>query len=380
MPDVSYIYTVPYFSFYLCSLLLWGVGELSSYKVRRVIADWVLPIAFFMFWGFRGFEATDWKVYCPYFEEALASNALEAGNIEIGFRVLMRLMRSLTSSYWVYQGVLTAVNIVFLKEIFRRYSKSPGLSWVIWFACFPIMHDLQRNFLALLICLYAFRFVERHCFWKYGLLVVLATFFHSSALMFLPLYFVLGRRFPSMFYLCLITVCLVAVIAKVPVLDYLSDLAPFFNRLPDVHLNGTYADSTYKIGKHIFTVLPLAAIGVAQLRNTPRNRMVIAYNLFFLYLICYCILQGNGEIQRRLVMLFEWSVCLVIPWAMSWKKNLIYRSVFVLYILFFCCRHCLCYNNVMWRYENVLFVEPTGFDERWGEIDEVNKSFSTQGQ
>ena len=58
---------------------------------------------------------------------------------EIGFRVIGAFLKGIGLSYQQYLIVFAAIDIIFVMKIYKRYSKNPTLSLVIFFSFYPII-------------------------------------------------------------------------------------------------------------------------------------------------------------------------------------------------------------------------------------------------
>ena len=179
---------------------------------------------------------TDWTfVYEPYF--FYVRNGIEQFN-EWGFNLLYRLFGLFTSdSWWViaFVGFMTVL-LIFL-AIYRQSCLIP-FSILLFFITnryFTALNQI-RQMLSMAIFVYGLRYLYERRWKSYFLWCLCAVSIHTSALMYLPLYFLYGRRFT--WKSCLGLMCLS--IAVAPVLGVL------IQALLSVSRYGWYLNSAFQ--------------------------------------------------------------------------------------------------------------------------------------
>ncbi len=136
--------------------------------------------------GLRYGIGTDYfYTYVPTF--TLAANGTYT--LEPGYQLLMRLVLFFTDNpTWMF--LLCACVIVGLTgRAVWKYSELPWVSILLFAADrhFFISMNGMRQYMGLAVVLGAFRYVREKCLWKYALVVLAASLFHTSMLIFLPL-------------------------------------------------------------------------------------------------------------------------------------------------------------------------------------------------
>lgn len=386
-PDIGWVYTIPYYLL----LMVYGLIAAINLKSERGssldrLTLLLCPVILFLFWGFRGYVATDWRVYQVIFEdigeimESISSG--EEPPVEIGFCWLTYFIHAISHSYLVFQVVLTALNIVLLHCLFKLFSPIPVISWVIWFAGFLLFHDLMRNVIALLICAIAFRFIVSREFVKYCICVLCASIFHQSVLVFLPFYFLLRIRLPIWCYAVILGISIIACLCGWSVFEWFVPVLEGINHNAQNYLHGQFETSFLDNRKYIFVLLPIAYFGCLVLKREKKNevKFTIFYNCFICFFLSLCWLTGNGEVQRRVSYLFMWSIPVLIPLILDRVEDSFGHMIVLLYVALFCIHGCHRYNNMMWKYQNALFTRLTPFEEREAEIENANWAVGSAGQ
>lgn len=136
--------------------------------------------------GLRYGIGTDYfYTYVPTFELAAQGTFI----LEWGYRAVMYLVLLFTEDpVWLF--MVCAVLIVGLTgTAIWKYSAIPWVSLLVFVADrhFFISMNIMRQYMALAVALCAMRYVREKCLWKYALVILAASLFHTSVLLFLPL-------------------------------------------------------------------------------------------------------------------------------------------------------------------------------------------------
>lgn len=211
MPLTSVFYAVPYVLVF-CMLALCAVpvtGNILLDKETKRVQTLFCVFTITIFLGFRGFIHTDWYSYHAAFDEApvlgkasydfdyFFNRNYYASNWEKGFSLFMILCKSIVSEWWFFQ--LTAFLINFAVDIWFIKSFVPkhivlGLCFYFLFGGLSYDINLMRNSKAIMFFILSLRYAADKKIIQYMLLNIAGFFFHSSALFFLPLYFILGKE------------------------------------------------------------------------------------------------------------------------------------------------------------------------------------------
>lgn len=159
-----------------------GQRDKAGFVILAVLS--LLPYCLTM--GLRYGIGTDYfYTYVPTF--ALAANGTYT--LDPGYRLLMRFVLFFTDDpTWMF--LLCACVIVGLTgRAIWKYSELPWVSILLFAADrhFFISMNGMRQYMGLAVVLGAFRYVREKCLWKYALVVLAASLFHTSMLIFLPL-------------------------------------------------------------------------------------------------------------------------------------------------------------------------------------------------
>lgn len=137
-----------------------------------------------------------WEVgadYISYYEFAsgLYTYDFQIDRLEPIPRYLAKLTSETSIPFYVWFIIMAFIQIYFLQKSLKKVY-IPILSWGIFFFITMYLSEqmnIVRQGAAICICLYAYTFIKEKQWFKYVLLIVLASCFHKSALICLPFYF-----------------------------------------------------------------------------------------------------------------------------------------------------------------------------------------------
>lgn len=169
-------------------------------RERLFIFSLILLILFF---GLRGYIGYDWYSYKPNFDRVATLREILRGNFqtlfsgyEVGFQLYTSIIRTFTENYFVYNFINSLIDILILALVLKRYSKYPLLSLLLFFGVYGLALeiDMLRNAKSIMLFLLSIKYIERREILKFGALNILGILFHSSSILYLPMYFILNIR------------------------------------------------------------------------------------------------------------------------------------------------------------------------------------------
>lgn len=207
----------------------------------------VLPLIFWT--GFRG-NIGDSYAYRMQFRSATASlsgliRSLNADTKDPGFLVLMTLIKSLgVTDHRVFFLIIATFQMLAIALMFRKYSPSYWISvflFVVSTDYISWMFNGMRQFIAVAMCYAATGLLLRRKFAAYVVIILLAAQIHGSAILMLPVAYVMIG--PAMNRKTLLMI--VGVAAVVPFIDRLMPMAN--DMLADTQYSTTMTDEIWTV-------------------------------------------------------------------------------------------------------------------------------------
>lgn len=115
-------------------------------------------------------------------------------SLEQGYRVYNKIVAFFGGSSQAITFCNSLFIVILLYKLIKEKSPYYGLSiWLyITLGFFQTEMNMARNAIAILLCLCATKYIPKHELLKYILVVLLASTFHTTALVFIPLYWVIN--------------------------------------------------------------------------------------------------------------------------------------------------------------------------------------------
>lgn len=111
---------------------------------------------------------------------------------EIGYKLLTKFISILTEKDQVFLSIIAGLSIIPVGRFIYKYSKKPFLSFAIYisFNFYMFTFSGLRQSIAFSIIYLSYDYIKQRKPLKFLLMVLLATSFHKSAIIFLPAYFI----------------------------------------------------------------------------------------------------------------------------------------------------------------------------------------------
>ena len=366
MPIFSYTYSLPYLLLFVFYAVYGMISSKCRIKKHELL---ICSFVFLIFFGGRGFISFDWSNYYLIFKDILPIFPFE--NIEKNqsivfteplFRLYVSFIKLFTDNYLVYQLISCLIDVSCFAWFLKRYSTSYAFSFAFFLAfSFGLEVDVQRNVKALLLLLWAVKYIDEEKPLKFYLLNIIAIFFHASAIFFLPCYFVGRCKFPKKLYIFLCLILIVYYSLQLHVfssfaLDYFSDL-----------LGGTYAmkvddysgtESSVSKGFSIGAVERIVSIALVcmyyqtLLQRLPKIRVIL--NIFLYSMIFHFFFYDFSIISTRVGLLFSFVYWIIWPALLHVCK--VNHRLILLFMLCYCLLKISARTgNILHRYDNLLF-------------------------
>lgn len=386
MAITSITYPIPYLIFllYLVVLMFLEFRQLKFEKDIKYIR-WATIAGFTFFFGLRGFVFSDWFMYYNLFEkmptlwdggfssilsgdfnEFFATDVSTGKTgLEMGFIYSTFLFKSIIPNYFVWVCFSVFIDILLLDIFIRRYSPYYVLS-VLLFVAFGgliIEFNLMRNVKAILLFLLSLKYLEERKIIPYALMNLVGFLFHSSAIVFFPLYFLLNKKLPTWL---LWTIFILGNAITLLHISYLQPLMLLFADLIGGRLgvqiklyfaidffNQSYGISIGYI-ERVVTYLLILLFQKKLIEQNIRNQLFI--NGYILYFFIFFFFSEIMVAVERLSLLFAFSYWIIYPALLNLVKEAANKLVFALTLILFCyLKVAMATINVFAKYDNVLF-------------------------
>lgn len=165
-------------------------NALSYDSIKRFFLYILIVLPMVLVHSFRyGFGADYSGTYQALFYDV--KNGIPLPNLEHGYYLLTKFVASFTDDYvWELFAASVLTFVIVLLAIYRNSSMlTVSLSMIFLSAFYFDSTNTVRQELAAAIFIYAVPYIKENKFWKYLACIFLASLFHTSVWLLLPLYF-----------------------------------------------------------------------------------------------------------------------------------------------------------------------------------------------
>lgn len=183
-----------YIIFILLIFILPNMGKMKIAKGFEIYGFTAAFILIFIFCALRFDVGYDYSMYYELIGGNIKWYTAQINRIEFLSRqiILFSTFIGFTQFFFILSSF---VIIYFYYKTIKENSLDKWLSTLI-FVCFPIFFfmslSIVRQFMAVAIIFYSFKFIKKREFWKYLTAVILCFFLHKSSILALPIYFLYG--------------------------------------------------------------------------------------------------------------------------------------------------------------------------------------------
>lgn len=302
----------------------------------------------------RGWVGDTGVYYSGFFKSPTSFSALpayiETLEKDKGFYTLTAVLRVLLKdNFRAYFFVLAAIQSYFLIMVYRKYSGNFALSFFLFIASTDYiswMYNGIRQFLAVTIAFGAFESILKGKYIKSLLILIVASFFHGTALLIIPFLFI-GRgkawNGKTILFMIGVVASILFVDRFTSLLDSLLQDTNYSNLITDITV-GEFKDDD---GTNPLRVLVYAAptilawMGRSTIRQSKDPVIHFCTNMSVISTGLYIIsVATSGIMMGRLPIYFSLYNYILLPWELEHffpreQKGLVYGIVILCYLAFY---------------------------------------------
>lgn len=210
---------------------------------KRDIRFIVLSAILFLLSAFRKGIGTDFVSYQQYYQ-GLLNGVIPAADFELGYYLLNHILAYFGCHYQLL-FILTSAAIVGLVCVtIKKYSQNPELSLLLYVALYFYFssYNIVRQHIAIACIFFAVRYLMDKQVWKYMLWVLIASLFHRSVLIMVPLYFLLNLKIPVKFRWVIIGAGVLGALFGRQLLSMLLRLVPKYSIYAEFEAGSAWCD------------------------------------------------------------------------------------------------------------------------------------------
>lgn len=288
--------------------------------------------------GFRWGIGTDWEAYLSYFKQ----NDWDNVDMDIGYIWLNKFISAFTDNYTVFLVIHAVIVYSLISRTIYKYSVYPLLSLFLFYALMITYLGMNRQYISFAIAIFSFQFLIENKKVIFIVLILFASLFHTSVLLFLFAIF-FNREIKLKYILWLFFLALIisisGIINKLP-------LNIFYLFSENIGGKMSFYGTSYELETNImFTILSLlkrsiwliiASFWYDKLKNYDKNFSII-FNLYFVSTVIY-ILFNNTILQiivARGMMFYNITEIFMIPYIISLINNLELKKLVMILVFIY---------------------------------------------
>jgi len=352
------LYILYYIAFLLLSIVILRINKFklkliqptyTAYKVFDLNNNHLLFLVLILFfYGWRNiYFGSDFEGYVVSYKEIMNNNDL----LDFYFKFYeplsyysVDLFTKLHIPYNWYYGVLALISYYFILKSSNNFAYL--LPLIIYFtftgSYFFFSHSAVRQSISIAIFLYSIQFIYMHNFKKYFFWILIATGFHFSAIVLLPIYF-----FEKIKYNRTIAF-IVFIIVSIPFIEYLlyDVVFKFINFITNnllsiyEHYINTHridiSDAHYGIGMFIYDISRLWLIFMSKkvIKLQPQLKIYFILAILDIILIkLFWNIELIARISQYFQVCFYFALASVIYYSTSKYEKLISYGIVLLYFI-----------------------------------------------
>lgn len=325
-------------------------------------------VVYFIFIGLRNGVGYDWSAYVTFFDDCYTNYGdfvfrQENSNSEILFQYYLFCLKNLWNNVNFFFAVSTAIDLVVICWLFKKYSAFFMLSMLIYYTLFLDSVSVMRNMKSLSIFYLSIPFLIQRKAIPYFILNLIAFGFHASSIVFLPLYFFITRQFSKYAYIVLFVICHIVFLLKLNIFtNLLIAIGALLGGRISYVINGILFNTNFNDYSFLSVgYLERFCTGALMLfyydRLTKKGRSIVTfYNLFFMFYIARFLFAEFDVLPMRGGLLFLISYCILLPQVYTFLKP---RGKAILLLIIFAFSlmrvYSLTSGEEAYIYSNILF-------------------------
>lgn len=254
---------------------------------------------------------------------------------DVGYAALMSLFKINGLGFYSFLFTINIFSLLLISKAFRRYSPYIALSWFIYFALYlGYNHTILRQGIAIALTTYSLRYILNKDRTRYLICVILSCLFHSSAVLFMPIYWLVDVFNRRKWIYILVSVSFPLIFLDTSIL--IAKIGGLFG-LPEglvyAYFN-SQSDTFERAGMSIGVIVKLVGFIMFGLGTSNNNRLhQILFNIYGVYLILYFPLASVSMLSARGLDYYKIIETIMLPIAIYNTKYISNKIIFTLFVI-----------------------------------------------
>lgn len=259
-------------------------------------------------------------------------------NQEVGFRIVGSILKKIGLTYHQYLIVFATLNIYFIVQICKKYSKNPTFSLLLFF-CFYYLtwtfSGIRQGVIIAIGMYYLLTCIDKNKTIKFIIIVILLSLIHSSALMLLVLYYLSRINYDKSKLIKLSVASIILSLIPTGVLISKLTWLPLYSRFYP-YLNTELSLNLFDfagLGRVLFLIIAFIYYDQYCKQNEMSKKII---NMYILSIIFYFVLQFSELTAARLAIYGKYLDIIILVNILYLYKLPVNRMIYILGILLLC--------------------------------------------
>lgn len=218
---------------YICNYLLLIIYMILYLKTNnRKMKNFIFLLSvlqLILVQGLRNINlGSDMPFYWMYYDNQLSYSIFNLGfsRFEILFKFLTKIISSISTNKQLYLLIISFLSNIPISILVFKKSKNPIMSLLLFlsFGFYNFNFSGLRQAIAFAITFYSYKYIVDKKIIKFILSILCAYFFHSSALVFLPAYFLYNFKITKLKIFSIVIFDVFVYIYKIPIFSFFNSL------------------------------------------------------------------------------------------------------------------------------------------------------------
>lgn len=326
-------------------IVLWSMMAIYSffdltdlkYNLKKNLIFWGAILCTFL-GGIRDKVGTDWEQYYYFFMGYNTYNEFFNGvyPYEYGYLWLNYLIKIITDQYNIFLLIFTGIICFFKYKLIVKLAPLPLIVFLLNFSYYKGDIFSVRQSLAISIIVFSLIYIVKKDLWKFLIIVLIATFFHRTSIIFLPAYWIYHKSFSTKNIVLLIGISIL--IGNSGLIEYIVNIflsidATVINKLAGYMENsGESYEVVGYIGIFLAILKKIFFIFIFTVVKSKLSEKYFCYNglyNFFCFscFIYFLFLFSIPEVSLRIIVYYNFFEIFLLSMLIGYFNNNILRII-----------------------------------------------------
>lgn len=320
--------------YFIITIIVFCFMNIYKNKKGKIpfLLNTIIPVMILIiFAGIRYGIGTDYKQYQILYENTANSSEYiaEFSSNEYGYIFLMKFFNILHIDYNTFLIIIEAITLIIFTYSIKKMSIEFSISFLA-FICLGLYgntFNIIRQMLAAAIISIGIPYIQERKLKKFIIVIVIASLFHISSIIMIPLYYLFTREYKKVFLAIIPGIILVLNILGITshIYSFIMKLNIIPSKYIVLYTNGKFTEMKFDT---IYTVIITIIYYIYYFTYINRidytkinHKEKIFNNIFFIFVL-NVLIANNIWILYRIFILYQIIIVFVIPKIIiQFKKN-----------------------------------------------------------